>query len=193
MAHFFYEVEILMRAIIITFGLLMLLQPGVAQKKVFATSSGYASFFSEAPIADVDARNKKVKVSLNPSSGQLTVDLNMKDFQFRNAKMGRDAQRKYIEIDKYPEAGFNGKLTGEIDYEKPGKYPATAKGKLKIHGVEKEVSEKGTVTVEKDKILLVCEFKVELKDYNIETPTILGKEMTQDNMLVKFGATLQRR
>jgi polyisoprenoid-binding protein YceI len=180
-----------MKGILTCFALLWLLHPSVAQEKVFATNSGYASFFSEAPIADVDARNQKVKVSLNTSTGAMTVAINMKDFQFRNAKMGRDAQRKYIEINKYPAASFRGKLSGEINYGKPGEYPATARGILKIHGVEKQVSEKGTVTVQNDRILLNCEFNVQLKDYNIETPTILGKEMTQESMLVKVEATLQ--
>jgi polyisoprenoid-binding protein YceI len=114
----------------------------------------------------------------------------MTDFEFRNAKMGRDARKKYIEIDQYPEASFRGKITTDIDYKKPGTYPATATGKLKIHGTEKEVTEKGTVRVQKGKIRLVSEFYVGLKDYKIETPKILGQEMTEDKVLVKIEATL---
>lgn len=104
--------------------------------------------------------------------------------------MGRDARRSYIEIDKFPKAGFVGKIVGKVDPEKPGSYPVTATGKLKIHGTEREVNEKGTVTVQKGKINIRSEFAVALKDHNIETPKILGQEMTQDKVMVKIEATL---
>jgi polyisoprenoid-binding protein YceI len=81
-------------------------------------------------------------------------------------------------------------LTGKIDYDKPGTYPTTATGKLTIHGVEKQVSEKGTVVVEKGQVRIASQFNVQLKDYNIGTPKILGHEMTEENVLVKINATL---
>ncbi|MGH9954804.1 MAG: YceI family protein [Nitrososphaeraceae archaeon] len=170
--------------------MILLFQPAAAQK-IFATNNGYASFFSEAPISDVDARNGNVKVRLNTSTQELTFDIDMADFEFRNKKMGRDARKKYIETDEFPKASFRGKITSEVDYKKPGKYPVTATGKLEIHGTTKEVAEKGTVTVQKGKIKIESEFYVQLKDYNIDTPSILGQDMTQDKVLVKLEATLK--
>jgi polyisoprenoid-binding protein YceI len=168
---------------------LLPLRPAVSQ--IYSTNKGFISFFSEAPIANVDARNSNVTVELNTSTNELTCDIDMKDFDFKNGKMGRDAQRKYIETNEYPTAGFKGKMSGEIDFSKPGKYPATATGKLKIHGVENQVTEKGTVTIQKDKILVASEFYIRLADYKIDTPSILGKKMTKDNVLVKVQATLR--
>ena len=165
---------------------------GVAQNKHTSTK-GYVSFFSKAPVADVDAKNEKVKVEMNTSDGEVIVDITMTDFQFKNEKMGRDARKKYLEIDKYQKAGFKGKIQGKIDYDKPGTYSATAMGKLKIHGVEKDVTEKGTVTVvEGGQIKLKSEFNITLADYKIETPKILGQEMTADKVLVKIDATLTK-
>ena len=171
---------------------LLPLQGVVAQNK-YTSTKGYVSFFSKAPIADVDAQNEKVKVELNTSDGDLIFDITMSEFQFRNGKMGKDARKKYLEIDKHPKAGFKGKLQGKIDYDKPGTYNVTAAGKLKIHGVEKDVTEKGTVTVLKGgQVKLKSEFHVALADYSIETPQILGQEMTDDNVLVKIEATLTK-
>ena len=165
---------------------------GVAQNKHTSTK-GYVSFFSKAPVADVDAKNEKVKVEMNTSDGEVIVDITMTDFQFKNEKMGRDARKKYLEIDKYQKAGFKGKIQGKIDYDKPGTYSATAMGKLKIHGVEKDVTEKGTVTVvEGGQIKLKSEFNITLADYAIETPKILGQEMTENKVLVKIEATLTK-
>lgn len=168
---------------------LLPLQPAVSQK-IYSTNKGFVSFYSEAPIADVDARNSKVRVTLNTSTNELTFDIDMKDFDFKNNKMGRDAQRKYIEIDTYPEAGFKGKISGDIDFDKPGKYPATATGKLTIHGVENQITEKGTITVQKNNIILASEFYVRLADYNIDTPSILGVNMTEDKVFIKVAAKL---
>ena len=178
---------------IIVTTILLPLQGVIAQNK-YTSTKGYVSFFSKAPVADVDAKNEKVKVQMNTSNGEVTFDITMTDFKFKSAKMGRDAQKKYLEIDKYPKAGFKGKIQGKIDYDKPGSYKATATGKLKIHGVEKDVTEEGTVTVgDKGQIKLQSEFSVALADYNIETPKILGQEMTEDKVLVKIEATLSKR
>jgi len=165
---------------------------GVAQNK-YTSTKGYVSFFSKAPIADVDAKNEKVKVEMNISDGEVIVDITMTDFQFKNEKMGRDARKKYLEIDKYQKAGFKGKIQGKIDYDNLGSYSVTATGKLKIHGVEKDVTEKGTVTVaEGGQVKLKSEFNITLADYKIETPKILGQEMTADKVLVKIEATLTK-
>ena len=181
-----------MKTLLIIATILLPLQEAVAQNK-YTSTKGYVSFFSKAPIADVDAQNEKVKVEMNASDGEVIFDITMKDFQFKNEKMGRDARKKYLEINKYPKAGFKGKIQGKIDYDKPGSYSATATGKLKIHGVEKEVTEKGTVTVaDGGRVKLQSEFNVTLADYNIETPKILGQEMTEDKVLVKIEATLTK-
>lgn len=167
----------------------LLLQPAAGQG-TYKTAKGYVSFYSKAPISNVDARNGKAKVRLNTSTGNLTIDMAMSDFEFRNEKMEKDATDKYLETKKYSKAGFRGKIITDIDYKKPGAYPATAKGKLTLHGTTKEITEKGTVIVQDETIKLEAEFNVLLKDYRIETPRILGQEMTDDKVLVKFEATL---
>jgi polyisoprenoid-binding protein YceI len=159
----------------------------------FSTLNGRVSFFASAPVADVDAVNEKTKVELNTSTHEISVSIAMADFQFKSNKMGRDAEKKYLETKKYPNASFQGKLNGNINYQKPGTYPVTASGKLSIHGVEKQVNEKGTVTVSKEQITLQSEFNVSLKDYNIETPKILGQEMTSESVQVKIKASLKEK
>jgi polyisoprenoid-binding protein YceI len=182
-----------MKTLLIIATTILLPLQGVVAQNTYTSTKGYVSFFSKAPIADVDAKNEKVKVQINSSDGELTFDITMTDFEFKNEKMGRDARKKYLEIDKYPKAGFKGKLQGKIDYDKPGSYKATAIGKLKIHGVEKDITEDGTVTVgDKGQVTLQSEFNVVLADYNIETPQILGQEMTDDKVLVKVEATLSK-
>jgi polyisoprenoid-binding protein YceI len=156
----------------------------------YTSNSGRVSFFAEAPVANVDAQNNKVRVTLNTSNQEITFHMAMVDFQFKNQKMGRDAQDKYLETAKYPEASFNGKFSGKVDYQKPGTYPVTATGKMKVHGVERQVTQKGTVVVAKGKVSLNAQFHVALKDFKIDTPKILGHEMTANDVQVKVSADL---
>lgn len=171
---------------------ILLVRPGVVAQKKYTSNKGFVSFYAKAPVADVDARNEKVKVEMT-SDGEVNFDMAMADFEFKNGKMGRDAQKKYLETEKYPKAGFKGKIQGKVDYDKPGTYPVTAAGKLKIHGVEKSVTEKGKVVVTKGgEVTLQSEFSVALADYKIDTPKILGQEMTADKVLVKIDAKLTK-
>jgi polyisoprenoid-binding protein YceI len=170
--------------------IMLLSASGIAAQNIYSTHNGVITFFSEAPVADVDARNEKVKVELNASTHEVTFDAMVADFNFKNNKMGRDADKKYLEREKYPKASFKGKVGTKINYEKPGKYPVTVSGTLKIHGTEKKVTEKGTIIVKEKQITLLADFYASLKDYNIATPKILGKEMTAEKVLVKVNATL---
>ena len=180
-----------MKTLFIIVATIWLALPGVVAQNKYTSTKGFVSFFAKAPIADVDAKNKKVKVEMN-ADGDVTFDMAMKDFEFKTGKMGRDARKKYLETEKYPKAGFKGKIQGKIDYGKPGTYPVTATGKLTIHGVEKNITEKGTVVVDGEGVKLQSEFSVTLADYKIETPKILGQEMTADKVLVKIDARLTK-
>ena len=159
----------------------------------YATRSGVVSFFSEAPVADVDAVNKNAAVELNTVTNEITFNLNMANFEFANKKMGRDAEKKYLETVKYPRAGFRGKIISKVNYDKLGSYPATVKGTLTIHGTNQEISNKGTIVVEEKQIKVQSEFDLKLADYSIDTPKILGKKMTSESIHVKVNAALTKQ
>jgi polyisoprenoid-binding protein YceI len=185
-------VRIVMKKMLTAVVIVCLISKGVAQTD-YSTQNGHVSFFSEAPVANVDAKNDKVKAILNISTSEITFHLSMAEFEFHNQKMGRDAQDKYLETAKYTTSDFKGKINGKIDYHKSGTYPVTATGKLKIHGIERQVTERGKITVESGKIRIQSEFRLVLKDFKIDTPKILGHEMTQDYVLVKIDATLKEQ
>lgn len=161
-----------------------------AQSKL-STEKGHISFYSKAPIADVDAHNENVKIELNAKSGELAIDMKMSDFQFKSEKMEKDAEKKYLETGKFTTAGFKGKVEGKVDYDKAGSYTVVAMGKIKVHGVERDFRQKGTVIVGgKGQTTLKAEFTLALKDFNIATPEILGKKMTEESVKVTLEAIM---
>jgi polyisoprenoid-binding protein YceI len=177
---------------LVVFAALVSIAGAVAQDN-YATGSGVVSFFSEAPVANVEAVNKNASVELNTSTHEITFTLHMADFEFANKKMGRDAEKKYLETVKYPRAGFKGKVISNVNYGKPGSYPATVKGTLTIHGTNQEITNKGTIIVEEKQIKVQSEFDLRLADYNIETPKLLGRKMTSESVHVKVNAALTKQ
>ena len=156
-----------------------------------STENGRILFFSKAPVANVDAVNEKVKVSLNTKSDELYITMDMSDFQFKSEKMEKDAEKKYLETVKFSKASFKGVLKGDIDYQKPGSYTCIARGKINIHGVDKDFSHRGKVVInDKGQVKLHTDFQLALGDFRIDTPEVFGQKMTEENVKVTLLATL---
>jgi hypothetical protein len=161
----------------------------VNAQNIYSTKTGTASFFSKTAIRNIEAKNEKVGVVLNTATGEMVFVVSIKNFVFPDALMQEHFNENYMESDKYPTANFNGKFNEKIDYSKDGITNVTATGKLKIHNVEHEVTQKGTVTVKDGKIILNAEFNVECKDYNIEIPKVVFDDIAK-TILVKIDAAL---
>jgi hypothetical protein len=151
----------------------------VNAQNIYTTKTGMASFLSKTPIRDIYGKNDKVGVVLNTSTNEMVFVVSIKNFEFTDALMQEHFNENYMESDKYPTANFNGQFNEKIDYSKDGITNITATGKLKIHNIEKEVTEKGTLTVKDGKIILHSEFTVECKGYNIEIPKVVFDDIAK--------------
>ena len=161
----------------------------VNAQNIYSTKTGNASFFSKTAIRNITAKNEKVGVVLNTATKEMVFVVSIKNFVFPDALMQEHFNENYMESDKYPEANFKGKFNEKIDFTKDGVTNVTATGKLKIHNVEHEVTQKGTVTVKDGKISLQCDFTVELKDYNIEIPKVVFDDIAK-TISIKVDALL---
>jgi len=144
-----------------------------------AGDSSTVSFFSEAPLENIDATNTKVNSFLNTATNEVMFIVHIRGFEFNKDLMQEHFNEKYMESDKYPTSTFKGKINDNIDYTKDGTYNVTATGKLMIHGVERDINTPGTVTIEKGKINLKSEFRVPLKGFNIEVPKLVFQNIAE--------------
>jgi hypothetical protein len=154
---------------------------------VFSCKEGQVSFFSEAPLENIEAHSNGVNSFLNVSTKEVAFIISIRGFKFAKSLMQEHFNEKYMESDKYPNATFRGKINEDVDFTKDGTYPVTSTGKMNIHGVEKEVTHKGTLTIKKKEINLTSEFNVAIKDYNITIPKLLFQNIA-DTILVKMNA-----
>jgi len=141
----------------------------IYSQKIFNTRSGNISFFSSAPLEDIEAKNNTVQSQLSTADGQYNFELNVKDFHFENDLMEEHFNESYLHTDKYPKAFFKGTITNfkDINFSKDGTYNTTVKGNLTIHGVTREVTQIGTIEIRGGKAIARSKFKILIKDYNV--------------------------
>jgi len=157
----------LLKLILLT---LILSTGSYAQK--YITKNGHISFYSSTPMEDIEAHNRQVNAALDTKTGDLVFKVLIKSFEFKKALMQEHFNENYLESHKYPNSTFQGKITNpeDVDFGKEGKYEAWLEGKLSIHGVTKNVKEKGTFEIKEGVIFGTATFDVMVEDYDIEIP-----------------------
>ena len=150
-----------------------------ANAQVYMTQKGEVKFFSTTPVEDINATSKTVGAVLNTATNDLAIQLVIKQFKFTNALMQEHFNENYMESEKYPKASFTGKINEKVDYTKDGVYKVTATGKLTLHGVTKDRTIDGQVTVKSGKITLFSEFWIATADHNIEIPKVVFAKIAE--------------
>jgi hypothetical protein len=162
-----------MKRFIVLLGFFTLLGSSLSAQK-FYTKSGKISFFSSTSLENINATNKAAVCLLNTQTGELQFAVLLKGFEFKKALMQEHFNKDYVESDKYPKSEFKGQITNNnaVNYTTNGTYNVTAKGKLTIHGVTKDVETSGTITVKEGKITATSSFSITIADYNIVVPKL---------------------
>lgn len=150
-----------------------------AQAQIYGGKSYEISFFSDGLIEDISAICKSAQIMLNATKNDIAVRVTIKGFRFEKKLMEEHFNEKYMESDKFPYAEFSGKIKDTVDFTKDGIYKVSVTGKLKIHGVEKERTISGTITIKNGEVKIESRFNVALKDHNIEIPSVLTKNIAE--------------
>lgn len=163
---------------LITILLFVLSGFGCAAQKMMAEKT-FVSFFSKASIEDIKAENTKSMSIFNGETMDIVFSIPIKEFEFDKALMKEHFNEKYLESEKFPKATFSGKVSG-FSKEISGVQNATAKGKMTIHGVSREIEVPGTITLEGGKVVVKAVFKIKLADYAVTIPQLLWKNIAEE-------------
>ena len=152
-----------------------------ATAQIYLTRNGKITFFSQAPLENIEAVNNEVTSMLDTKKGELAFVVLIKSFKFKKAKMEEDFNEDYMESNSFPKANFKGNISDmtKIDFSKDGTYPATVTGDLSIHGITKKVEASGTITITQGVINASSKFSVKVKDYNIKIPSIVENKIAE--------------
>jgi polyisoprenoid-binding protein YceI len=151
-----------------------------AQTK-YIDRSGNASFFSSAPVEDIEAHNNQAVSILDIEAGEIVASMLMKSFDFRKALMQEHFNENYVESNKYPKATFKGKITNldQFDVTKDGTYTLDVSGEITLHGVTKPLSVKAEAIVNDGKIKAKAVFPLVVKDFKIEIPRLVRNNIAE--------------
>ena len=143
-----------------------------AQK--YLAKDGVISFFSETPIEDISAINKKVSAVFDASNSALVFQLKISEFVFPKALMQEHFNENYLESDLYPKSTFSGNVVQSKNSQ------ATVEGYLTIHGKKNRIKVDGVMIKNKESVIISADFVVKLEDYNIKIPTIVMYKIAEE-------------
>ncbi len=154
---------------------------GFAQAKYF-TRNGNISFFSSTPVEDIKADNFNATAVLDSKTGAFEFSVLMKSFNFKKALMQEHFNENYVESSKFPKSVFKGSIENisDVDFSKDGEYPVTVSGEITLHGVTKQITTPGVLTVSGEKINSNAVFKLSPEDFDIEIPSVVRDKIANE-------------
>jgi hypothetical protein len=173
---------------------LLLLLTGTVSLKAqdkFFTKTGRISFYSVAPLEDIEAHHRSVTAILDSKAGTLQFMLLVNGFEFEKELMQEDFNADYLETPKFPKSEFKGQILNNtaINYTKDGEYQAKVKGTLLLHGESKDMEASGKLTVRGGKIIINATFNILLSDYKIPISKLV-KDKISNKVKITMDATL---
>jgi hypothetical protein len=140
----------------------------------YLSLDGVITFFSEAPLENISAENKKVSAVYDSQSNEIVFQLQIEDFIFPKPLMQEHFNENYLESDIFPKSLF----VGKVIQNKNGK--AIVVGELSMHGKTNRIKVEGSLKQEDDKVIISSEFIVKLEDYNIAIPKIVMYKIAEE-------------
>lgn len=165
--------------IIITLITSVLLTATASAQHIYLCKSADISFYSSAPIEDIEARTQKGVSAVNLQTGAIYFKVGIRSFEFDKSLMQQHFNSDYMESDQYPFAEFKGKLVDFTLPDSDGVYPVTVAGTLTIHGVSKNYKTSGSLDVRQGQLTAVSAFKVRLADHQIKIPALLFQNIAE--------------
>lgn len=148
----------------------------------YISKNGHVWFYSHTPIEDIEGHNHQVVGVLDATSGEVTIQMLVKSFEFEKALMQEHFNENYMESDKFPKADFKGKITNlsGVNFTKDGTYQVDFSGSMTIHGTTKPFSSKASITVKGGTVTGSTKFKVKPEDFNIQIPKLVEGKIAKE-------------
>jgi hypothetical protein len=158
--------------------LILTVLPYAVPAQHYQTTSGEVSFVSEAPLEIISAKSNKLRGVIDPQKNTFAFSVTVISFEGFNSPLQREHfNENYMETGRFPEASFRGKIIEDVDLMSPGTYEVRSKGQLSIHGVQREVIVRSTISVVGRNTHVKAELDVVLEDHDIKVPKIVNQKI----------------
>lgn len=163
--------------------LLLLLVPAVYASiaKYTTAPKSKVEFVSFAPQETIRASSTKLEGMVDWKKGIFAFSIDIRSFIGFNSPLQREHfNENYMESHTYPNASFQGKIIEQVNIAEDKNIRVRAKGKLKIHGVEKEKIIYVHLKINDRAVTADAAFNVALDDYNIKIPRIVAEKLSPE-------------
>ncbi len=162
----------------------------MGQRHFHTHNRGQVTFISEAPQETIHARSNRLKGVVDWEKGTFLFTIDIKSFTGFNTPVQREHfNENYMESDTYPVASFQGKFVEAISPDKSQTLTVRAKGKMKIHGVERQMIIPLELKIKKTEVVAKARFIIALEDFEIKIPRIVSEKLSP-NILVLVSTSL---
>lgn len=173
--------------------LLTLTLPVMSQQDVYLTGEGAISFVSDAPLELIAAASDDLQGAIDLENKTFAFKIPNNSFEGFNSPLQQEHfLENYIEVNKYSQSTFQGKIIEDIDLDTEEPQVIRAKGMLDIHGVQQERIIRSTVRLKDDTLTIESSFTVPLQDHNIKIPRIVDQKIAE-LVEVSVNGTLYRK
>lgn len=159
--------------------ILMLLIAHKSLTQRFKSDESEITFFSEAPIENIAAKNTAGGSVFDVGSGEIVFSVPIQDFQFEKSLMQQHFNEKFMDSEQFPKATFRG-IVNSFDIKSTDQQKVWASGTITIHGVSQSVKIEGKMLHTNEQILLSCSFPVKLADFHIKIPQLLWQNIAEE-------------
>jgi len=161
------------------FGIGLLLNGQLKAQTSFTSKEIKVNIFSSTPLEDIKAQSINAVSVIIPKSKQVVFQIPIKSLIFSRSLMQEHFNESYLESDKYPTSTFKGNIIDDIDFEKDGIYNVNVNGILNMHGISKERTIKGVITIKNGKPSINSNFNVACADHEIKIPSVVFKKIAE--------------
>lgn len=170
----------MIRYIIIFLGAMLVTSLSVEAQKYF-TRDATVTFFSDAPLEDIEAVNESGSVVLDTENGQIEFAVLIKSFRFEKAKMQEDFNKNFMESSEYPKAVFDGQISDweSVNAEPGSTAEVNVKGNITMHGITNPLETSATLKFGETQIEAHSTFLLAVADFDIKVPSVVRKKIAE--------------
>lgn len=180
--------------LVVLIGVLSSVAPVMGQSKtIFEFNDSQVAFTSDAPLELIEAQSTALRGLIDAGKRTFAFSIPIASFEGFNSPLQREHfKENYLESSQFSTATFLGKIIESVDLSEDGDYIIRAKGKLTIHGVERERIIKSTVTVANGELNIRSSFTVLLREHDIEIPRIVFQKIAEE-IKVELVGRMERK
>jgi len=156
----------------LSLSLILIVTATQVNAQTYFSDGGRVEFLSNVPLHTFTGTSDELTGRIDTNSKTVDFYVDLETLRTGNGKRDKDMWTT-LETDKYPFAEFYGTLEGDFDLSKEVAQAVQVSGEFSIHGVTRQITVDGLITVVDGGLRIQADWVLSLNDYDITPPRLL--------------------